>query len=146
MEFYVKDNGIGIDPDYHDRIFGVFQRLKDLDVDGTGVGLTIVKKVVDLAHGKDLDRIEKRVKGATFFVRFPNGNRLRGSTIFHGLRIWISVINEFMIAYLRRRFDRSSFLGIIFLDKNQKLGNNNVHSSPSALPPESSSRSGGFLI
>lgn len=38
VEFYVKDNGIGIDPDYHDRIFGVFQRLKDLDVEGTGLG------------------------------------------------------------------------------------------------------------
>ncbi|WDT73865.1 MAG: ATP-binding protein [Candidatus Manganitrophus sp.] len=70
VEFYVKDNGIGIDPDYHDRIFGVFQRLKDLDVDGTGVGLTIVKKVVDLAHGKVW--IESRKgEGSTFFVRFP---------------------------------------------------------------------------
>lgn len=70
VEFYVKDNGIGIDPDYHDRIFGVFQRLKELDVEGTGVGLTIVKKVVDLAHGKVW--IESRKgEGSTFFVRFP---------------------------------------------------------------------------
>jgi signal transduction histidine kinase len=70
VEFYVKDNGIGIDPEYHDRIFGVFQRLKDVEVEGTGVGLSIVKKIVDLAQGKIWIE-SKRGEGATFFVRFP---------------------------------------------------------------------------
>lgn len=70
VEFYVKDNGIGIDPEYHDTVFGVFQRLKDVDVEGTGVGLCIVKKIVDLAGGKV--RVESRKgEGATFVVRFP---------------------------------------------------------------------------
>jgi light-regulated signal transduction histidine kinase (bacteriophytochrome) len=70
VEFYVKDNGIGIEPEYHDKVFGVFQRLKEVEVEGTGVGLSIVKKIVDLAHGKIW--IESRKgEGATFFVRFP---------------------------------------------------------------------------
>ncbi|NKE69744.1 sensor histidine kinase [Candidatus Manganitrophus noduliformans] len=70
VELYVKDNGIGIDPEYHDRIFGVFQRLKDVEVEGTGVGLSIVKKIVDLAHGTIW--IESRKgEGTTFFIRFP---------------------------------------------------------------------------
>lgn len=70
VEFYVKDNGIGIDPQYHDKVFTVFHRLKDLEVEGTGVGLSIVKKIVELAQGKIW--IESRKgEGATFFVRFP---------------------------------------------------------------------------
>jgi signal transduction histidine kinase len=74
VEFYVKDNGIGIDPEYHDRIFGVFQRLKEVKVEGTGVGLSIVKKIVDLAQGKIW--IESRKgEGATFFVRFPGSKK-----------------------------------------------------------------------
>jgi signal transduction histidine kinase len=70
VEFYVKDNGVGIDPEYHEKVFVIFQRLKDVKVEGTGVGLTIVKKVVDLARGKIW--IESRKgEGATFFIRFP---------------------------------------------------------------------------
>lgn len=48
--FTVADNGPGIDPKYHDKIFGLFQRL-DSSAGGTGVGLTIVKRVADLHHG-----------------------------------------------------------------------------------------------
>lgn len=70
VQFYVKDNGIGIDPEYHEKIFGVFQRLKDIEVEGTGVGLSIVKKIVDLAQGKIWVE-SKKGEGATFFVRFP---------------------------------------------------------------------------
>ncbi len=70
VEFYVKDNGIGIDPEYHDRVFGVFQRLKEVEVEGTGVGLSIVKKIVDLAHGK-LWIESRKGEGAAFFIRFP---------------------------------------------------------------------------
>src|SRR5581483_10370931 len=52
VEFYVKDNGIGIDPQHHHLIFGVFQRLKEVEVEGTGIGLAAVKKIGDLAGGK----------------------------------------------------------------------------------------------
>lgn len=70
VEFFVKDNGIGIDPAYHEKIFGLFQRLKEVEVEGTGVGLSIVKKIVDLAGGKIYIE-SKKGEGTTFFIRFP---------------------------------------------------------------------------
>ncbi|MBM3217680.1 MAG: response regulator [Candidatus Rokubacteria bacterium] len=70
VEYYVRDNGIGIDPAYHAKIFEPFQRLKELPVDGTGVGLTIVKKIVDGVDGRL--RVESaRGKGATFCFTWP---------------------------------------------------------------------------
>ncbi len=69
-EYYVRDNGIGIDPAYHGRVFEAFQRLKDIEVEGTGVGLAIVKKIVDAAGGRL--RIESAAgAGATFFFSWP---------------------------------------------------------------------------
>jgi signal transduction histidine kinase len=50
--FYVKDNGIGIDEEYHERIFQILQRLNDVESEGTGVGLTIVKRIVENLGGK----------------------------------------------------------------------------------------------
>jgi len=65
--FFVKDNGIGIDPIYHQKIFELFHSLKDIkDVEGTGVGLTIVKRIIDNHHGKIWVDSEKG-KGATFY-------------------------------------------------------------------------------
>jgi Bacteriophytochrome (light-regulated signal transduction histidine kinase) len=53
VEFYVRDNGIGIDEKYHSKIFGVFQRLQEVkDVDGTGIGLAIVQKIVERNRGR----------------------------------------------------------------------------------------------
>lgn len=69
-EYYVKDNGIGIDPRYHDLVFGIFQRLKDVEVEGTGVGLAIVKKIIDAVQGKIWIESEKG-KGTTFFFQLP---------------------------------------------------------------------------
>jgi len=52
-EFYVRDNGIGIKEEYFDKIFEIFQRLgKREDIEGTGAGLTIVKKIVQMHKGK----------------------------------------------------------------------------------------------
>ena len=73
VEFYVKDNGIGIDPAYHEKVFRIFQRLKEVEVEGTGVGLPIVKKIMDLAGGKTWVQSRKN-EGATFFVRFPTAS------------------------------------------------------------------------
>ncbi len=47
--FYVRDNGIGIAPEYHDLVFGLFERL-NVDIEGTGVGLALVKRIIDV-HG-----------------------------------------------------------------------------------------------
>lgn len=67
---YVKDNGIGIDPAYHAKIFEVFQRLQDLDVEGSGVGLAIVKKIIDAAGGRIWVE-SARGQGATFHFTWP---------------------------------------------------------------------------
>jgi signal transduction histidine kinase len=72
VECYVKDTGIGIDPAYHERIFEVFQRLKEIEVDGTGVGLAIVKKSVQASGGRIWVESAKG-QGATFRFTWPKG-------------------------------------------------------------------------
>jgi signal transduction histidine kinase len=52
VECLVRDNGIGIDPAYHDKVFEMFQRLHEVEAPGTGVGLPIVKKIIDGAGGR----------------------------------------------------------------------------------------------
>ena len=48
----VRDNGIGIDPAYHGKIFDLFQRLQEIDAEGTGAGLTIVKQIIEQSGGR----------------------------------------------------------------------------------------------
>ncbi|HRE27681.1 MAG TPA: ATP-binding protein [Anaerolineales bacterium] len=70
IEFWVRDNGIGIHADYHQRVFRPFQRLKVVEVDGTGVGLSIVRRIVEGRGG--LVRVESAPgQGATFFFTAP---------------------------------------------------------------------------
>jgi PAS domain S-box-containing protein len=69
--FYVQDNGIGVDPEYHDRIFQVFQQLHKRDeYAGTGAGLTIVKRAAE-ALGGSVQLESVLGEGATFLVRLP---------------------------------------------------------------------------
>jgi signal transduction histidine kinase/sensor domain CHASE-containing protein len=69
--FYVKDNGVGIDPKYHHNIFDLFYRTQDLkSVEGTGVGLTIVQRVLETYGGRIWVDSEKG-RGTTFFFAIP---------------------------------------------------------------------------
>ncbi len=72
-KFFIKDNGIGIDPKYHGQVFGLFKRLHtDKEYEGTGAGLSIVKRVIDDHQGKIW--IESEVgHGATFYFTIPKG-------------------------------------------------------------------------
>jgi len=69
--FAVKDNGIGIDRQYEDKVFRIFQRLHNAeDYSGTGIGLPIVKKIVESNGGKIWFESELG-EGTTFFFTLP---------------------------------------------------------------------------
>jgi len=69
-EFSVKDNGMGIDKKYHDNIFNIFHSLNN-SKESTGIGLSIVKKVVDLYKG-EIWLESAPNKGTTFYFTLKN--------------------------------------------------------------------------
>ena len=68
--FFVRDNGIGIDPQFHERIFGLFNKL-DIHAEGTGIGLALVKRIIEV-HGGKIWVESELGKGATIFFTLPN--------------------------------------------------------------------------
>lgn len=73
VEFSISDNGPGIDPYYHERIFGMFQVLRPRDeVEGSGMGLAIVKKTVEYRQG-EVWVASAEGKGTTFYFTWPKG-------------------------------------------------------------------------
>ena len=75
--FYVKDNGIGIDPKFHEKIFRLFDKL-DTSSEGTGVGLSLVKRIVEV-HGGRIWVESEAGKGATFCFTLSNELQSKGS-------------------------------------------------------------------
>jgi PAS domain S-box-containing protein len=67
--FFVKDNGIGIPPEFHDRVFGLFNKL-DPNMEGTGVGLALVKRIIEV-HGGRIWVESEAGSGSTFFFTLP---------------------------------------------------------------------------
>ena len=72
-EFCVRDNGIGIDPAYHDFIFGMFHRMNTIEAEGTGLGLALCRRIVERHGGKM--RVESAVgQGSAFFFTLCSGS------------------------------------------------------------------------
>ncbi len=86
--FFVKDNGVGIAPEYHERIFDLFDKL-DANSDGTGVGLALVKRIVEYHGGRIW--VESDTPSRSTFdarderrrTRGPNGGEAKKGTTFY---------------------------------------------------------------
>ena len=67
---YVRDNGIGIDPHYHEKVFGLFEQL-DHQADGSGIGLALVKRIVEVHGGRIWVESEGEGHGSSFCFTLP---------------------------------------------------------------------------
>ena len=68
---YIKDNGIGIEPKFHTKIFGLFEKLS-AHGEGTGIGLARVKRMIEVHGGKIWVESEGPGKGSTFCFTIPD--------------------------------------------------------------------------
>ena len=68
--FYVRDNGQGIEPRFHETVFGLFNKLNARS-EGTGVGLALVRRIIDVHGGKIWVESDGEGKGATFYFTLP---------------------------------------------------------------------------
>lgn len=68
--FFVRDNGVGIDPRYHETVFGLFNKL-DAKTEGTGIGLALVRRIVEVHGGRIWTESEGLGRGTTFCFTLP---------------------------------------------------------------------------
>ena len=78
--FTVKDNGIGIESKHHDRVFGQFEQL-DKKIEGSGMGLPIVKRIVELYQGRIWVESAGSGQGTTFCFTLPGAVKTEGGTV-----------------------------------------------------------------
>ena len=74
LAIFVEDNGIGIENQYHDKIFRVFERLNGAHYEGTGIGLAIARKAAERMHGR-LDLTSSLATGTRFRLSLPGKPR-----------------------------------------------------------------------
>ena len=67
----IRDNGIGIEPRYHEKIFDLFERLDPEGLESTGVGLALVRRIVEFHGGRIWVESEGHGKGSTFCLELP---------------------------------------------------------------------------
>lgn len=72
---FVKDNGMGIDSQFHTKIFGLFDKLNPAS-EGTGIGLAIIKRIIETSGGKIWVESEGHGKGSTFCFTMPDGRKI----------------------------------------------------------------------
>jgi signal transduction histidine kinase len=69
--FFVKDNGIGIDPQYHGKIFGIFEKVNPKSP-GVGLGLSMIQRIVEKCGGRIWVELEGCDTGSCFFFTLPH--------------------------------------------------------------------------
>ncbi len=70
QRFFIRDNGIGIEPQYHHQVFGLFDKL-DPYSEGSGIGLALVKRIVEVHGGRVWVESDGQGKGSTFYFNLP---------------------------------------------------------------------------